>query len=149
MKINFYHLTQMPLGKALPRLLEKVIASDMRAVVKLEDEAAVEKLNIELWTYTTKVFLPHGSKVDGYCDQQPIYLTASNENPNGAKVFVYVGNAQPSDFKGFEKCLYMFDGNDDSQVQTARSRWKEYRDSGFELAYWQQTEKGVWENKAT
>ena len=34
MKINFYHLTQIPLGKALPRLLEKVLASDMRAVVK-------------------------------------------------------------------------------------------------------------------
>jgi len=149
MKINFYHLTQIPLGKALPRLLEKVIASDMRAVVKLEDEAAVEKLNIELWTYTTKVFLPHGSKADGYADQQPIYLTAQNENPNGAQVFVFVGNAEPADLKGFEKCLYMFDGSDAGQVQTARSRWKEYKNSGFELAYWQQTEQGVWENKAT
>jgi DNA polymerase III subunit chi len=149
MKINFYHLTHTPLGKALPRLLEKVIESNMRAVVKLEDDPAVEKLNMELWTYTTKVFLPHGSKADGYSAQQPIYLTAENENPNGAKVLAFIGNATPCKFDGFEKCLYMFDGNDANQLQTARARWKEFKDSGFELIYWQQSEQGAWENRAT
>lgn len=145
MKINFYHLTQTPLGKSLPRLLEKVLASDMRAVVKLEDDAAVEKLNMELWTYTTKVFLPHGSVKDGYISEQPIYLTARNENPNGAKVFVLVGNTEPPAFDGFIKCLYMFDGNDAGQLQTARNRWKQYKEQGFEVTYWLQSEKGIWE----
>lgn len=145
MKINFYHLTQTPLGKALPRLLEKVIEADMRAVVKLEDEESVEKLNTELWTYTTKVFLPHGSAKDGYPKEQPIYLTAKNENPNGAEVFVFVGNTEPYALENFKKCMYMFDGNDSGQLQTARSRWKQYKDQGFEITYWQQSDKGAWE----
>jgi DNA polymerase-3 subunit chi len=145
MKINFYHLTQTPLGKALPRLLEKVLAADMRAVVLLEDEEKVEKLNSELWTYTTKVFLPHGSRIDGFAEEQPIFLTAGNENPNGAKVFVFVGNASPWNLDGFTKCLYMFDGNDESQLQTARARWKEYKGQGMDITYWQQSEKGLWE----
>lgn len=145
MKINFYHLTQTPLGKALPRLLEKVLASDMRAVVLLEDEEKVEKLNTELWTYTTKVFLPHGSKKDGYEKEQPIFLTAKNENPNGAQVLAFVGNAQPESIDGYIKCLYMFDGNDTSQLETARKHWKEYKTKGTDLTYWQQSEKGNWE----
>lgn len=147
MKINFYHLTQTPLGKALPRLLEKVVASNMRAVVQIEDDEKVEKLNNELWTYTTKVFLPHGSKKDGYESQQPIYLTASNENPNGADVLAFVGNAEPEFSDKYTKCLYMFDGNNESELQTARSRWKKYKEQGFDLTYWQQTAKGGWEEK--
>ncbi len=145
MQISFYQLTQTPLGKALPRLLEKIIASDMRAVVKLEDDAAVEKLNIELWTYTTKVFLPHGSSKDGYISQQPIYLTAHNENPNGANVYVFIGNTEPGELDGFTKCLYMFDGNDENQLQIARTRWKKYKAAGNKLTYWQQSVAGVWE----
>ncbi len=145
MKINFYHLTQSPIGKALPRLLEKVIAAGMRSVVLLEDEEKVEKLNNELWTYTTKVFLPHGSSKDGYESEQPIYLTAKNENPNKADVLVLIGNAEAKGLNNYKKCLYMFDGNDMPQLQTARSRWKTYKDQGFELIYWQQTEKGNWE----
>ena len=113
-----------------------------------EDEESVEKLNMELWTYTTKVFLPHGSRKDGYAALQPIYLTASNENPNGANVLALVGNAEPMALDGFEKCLYMFDGNDATQLQTARRRWKEYKGLGFDTTYWRQSDKGVWEEGA-
>lgn len=148
MKINFYHLTQTPLGKALPKLLEKVVAGGMRAVVIAEDDKKVEQLNTELWTYTTKVFLPHGSKKDGYSAQQPIYLTSGNENPNGATVLAFTGNAEPQALDGYEKCLYMFDGNDVSQLQNARKRWKEYKAAGYDTTYWQQSEKGNWEEGA-
>jgi DNA polymerase-3 subunit chi len=144
-KINFYHLTSSPLGKALPKLLEKVIASDARVVVQAPSHERMEQLNSELWTYTTKFFLPHGSKADGFADEQPIYLTASNENPNGATILAIVENAEVSELQSFEKCLYMFDGNDAAQLQTARSRWKEYKTAGHELTYWQQNPKGGWE----
>jgi len=144
-KINFYHLTSSPVGKALPKLLEKVIATGVRVVVQAISDEKVQQLNRELWTYTTKVFLPHGSKEDGYADEQPIYLTAANENPNGATILAIVENAESMEMESFEKCLYMFDGNDTSQLQTARKRWKEYKESGFELIYWKQNPKGGWE----
>lgn len=120
----------------------------MRAVVLLEDDEKVEKLNSELWTYTTKVFLPHGSKKDGFASEQPIYLTAKNENPNKAEVFAFIGNAQPEALDRYKKCLYMFDGNDESQLQTARARWKEYKAKGIDITYWKQSDKGAWEESA-
>jgi len=146
-KINFYHLTKSPLGKALPKLLEKVIESDYRALVVASSDEKLEQLNKELWTYTTKYFLPHGTKKDGFSEKQPIFLTCANDNPNGAKVLAFVGDAEPFDLEKFEKCVYMFDGNDDNEMQIARSRWKEYKNSGYELTYWQQNKKGGWEEK--
>ncbi len=148
MQINFYQLTISPLGKALPRLLEKVITSNKRAVVLLQDEEKLEKLNNELWTYTTKFFLPHGSKKDGFIEKQPIYLTTTNENPNNSTIFVFIGNSQPDNFDGFEKCLYMFDGNNENELNTARQRWKEYKANNLNITYWKQTEKGGWEEAA-
>ncbi len=144
-KVNFYHLTKLPVGKALPKLLEKVILSGVNVVVLAPTEENVELLNRELWTYTTKFFLPHGSKKDGNEAEQPVYLTASNENPNSSKVLAIVGDANPTDITSFEKCLYMFDGNVEEQVSKARQRWKEYKQSGHELTYWQQDNKGAWQ----
>ena len=147
-KINFYHLTSSPLGKALPKLLEKVIASGVNALVLAPNDEKVAELNRELWTYTTKVFLPHGSKEDGFCDEQPIYLTAENDNPNKAEILAMVGDSQPTDISAFSKCLYMFDGNDEQQLQAARKRWKQYKEAEFEITYWKQTPKGIWEQSA-
>ncbi len=144
MQINFYQLTISPLGKALPRLLEKVITSDKRAIVLVQDEEKLDKLNNELWTYTTKFFLPHGSKKDGFIEKQPIYLTTEQENHNNSTILVFVGNSQPDNFDGFEKCLYMFDGNNENELNTARQRWKEYKAGGINVTYWKQNEKGGW-----
>lgn len=145
MKINFYHLTKLPIGKALPKLLEKVISSGARVLVHTNSEEKVEQLNKEMWTYTTKFFLPHGSKKDGFCDEQPIYLTAANENANGANILALVENSSVDNIADFEKCIYMFDGNDEAQLSAARKHWKEYKNAGHELTYWQQTAKGGWE----
>jgi len=147
-QINFYHLTKLPVGKALPKLLEKVILSDKRVLVQLNNEGRVQLLNKEMWTYTTKFFLPHGAKGDGFESEQPIYLTCANENANGATILAMVENSTVDNLNDFEKCIYMFDGNDESQLQNARNHWKEFKSQGHELTYWQQTAKGGWEAKA-
>lgn len=149
MQINFYHLTKLPIEKGLPKLLEKVHQAEYRVLLLAGDDARIEHFNQQLWSYTTKYFLPHGSKKDGYSDKQPIYLTtASNDNPNKATVLAMVDDVQPESFDGFERAIYMFDGADDAQVKTARTRWKAYKDAGYELVYWQQNAKGGWEKKA-
>jgi DNA polymerase-3 subunit chi len=146
--INFYHLTASPLEKALPKLMEKVFGSGMKSMILTEDAQQTEALNKQLWTYTTKFFLPHGAKEDGFSDKQPIYLTNEQENPNNASILAFIGNAEPDALEAFDKCLYLFDGNNEQQVSTARARWKSYRSQGHEITYWQQTPKGSWEQAA-
>ena len=42
-EIGFYHLTAMPLERALPRLLDRARAADYRIVVRAASEARVQR----------------------------------------------------------------------------------------------------------
>jgi DNA polymerase-3 subunit chi len=142
--VNFYHLTSTPLGKALPRLLDKVIANDHRVLVVCNDEQKLSELNNSLWTFSTKIFLPHGTKEDGFESEQPIFLSPNYENPNGADILVVLEETPIEQISNYKKCLYLFDGNNDQQTKNARQRWKQLKQDGVELTYWQQDKKGQW-----
>ena len=82
-EVGFYHLTRSTLDEALPRLLEKAYAAGNRVLVRVGDPERLELLNRALWTYGKESFLPHGTRSDGFAEDQPIYLTTQVENPNG------------------------------------------------------------------
>lgn len=145
--IRFYHLTATPLERALPQLLEKAAGANFRVVVKTADEKSMEALNTVLWTYNPNSFLPHGSAKDGYAAEQPIYLTTTEENPNGATLLAVTDGSTPL-LDGYARVLDLFDGSDENAVKAARTRWKTYKEAGHELQYWQQTESGGWTQKA-
>lgn len=145
---GFYHLTRSPLEQALPKLLGKALERGMRAVVMAGSDERVKALDGVLWTFDQGSFLPHGTAVGGNAAEQPVYLTTLEENPNGATLLVLTDGVEPEFTAGFERCLDLFDGNDDQAVAAARQRWRRCSDAGHELAYWQQTDAGGWEQKA-
>ena len=147
-EIGFYHLVRSPLEKALPKLLEKVLESGARAVVMAGSAERVEALNALLWTYQPGSFLPHGSARDGASERQPIWLTDSDENPNGASILVLTDGAASAQVERYARCLEIFDGGDPEALERARERWRAYRAAGHTVTYWQQTETGGWEKKA-
>lgn len=147
-EIGFYHLQRTPLTQALPRLLDKAVAAGHRIVVKAPDEAAVEALDVALWTYNPQSFLPHGTAKDGFADQQPVYLTSGDENPNGAGLLVLIGGTGSDAIDRYTRCLDLFDGANTDEVEAARRRWKAYQAAGHALTYWQQNEAGGWGKKA-
>ena len=142
--VSFYHLQRMPLERALPKLVEKVLASGARAVVMLGSEERVSELDSVLWTYDPNSFLAHGTARDGRPNDQPAWLTSEDENPNGANVLILADGATSAHVADFEKCLEIFDGNDAAAVTAARARWQTYKDAKHKLAYWQQDESGRW-----
>jgi DNA polymerase-3 subunit chi len=144
-EVSFYHLLSSPLEKAMPKLLEKIVAANQRAVVMAPNDELVEKYNELLWTYSSRIFLPHGSKNDGYSDQQPIYLTAGNENPNNASLLVLT-NGIETEISNYEKCFDIFDGSDEQQLSKARARYQTYKKQGYAITYWKQTVSGGWES---
>lgn len=147
-EIGFYHLTRTPLERALPKLLEKVLGAGKRAVVRVGSDERVAFLNGALWTYDSASFLPHGTAKEGEALDQPIWLTADEENPNGAQILVLTDGAEAADVDAFERCLEMFDGREQQAVEAARVRWRAYTDAGHSLTYWQQSDRGGWEQKA-
>ena len=148
-EIRFYHLTRKSLEEVLPVMLERTVVRDgRRAVVVAGSPERVEDLNAHLWTYDGRVFLPHGSKADGFPARQPVWLTDTDENPNAAQVLFLADGAASDNVDGFDLVCELFDGRNDEAVAAARARWKAYKGSGHALTYWQQTERGGWEQKA-
>jgi DNA polymerase-3 subunit chi len=147
-EVVFYHLLHKPLELALPELLQKCLDRDWKVVVQTGSQERCNALDAHLWTYQDDSFLPHGTKADGYAEHQPIYLTFEQDNPNEADVRFLVDRAVPPALDPYKRAIYMFDGNDQGAVEEARMRWKEAKSSGFQIAYWQQTEAGGWERKA-
>ncbi len=145
-EVSFYHLYRR-LEDALPKLLERVIASSQRAVVLAETDERVEALNSQLWTYSADSFLPHGAARDGLSKDQPIFLTTAEENPNGAAILVVVDERIPAYVGEFSRCLDLFNDSEPSK-QAARDRWRHYKGAGHQVVYWQQDENGRWEKKA-
>ena len=147
-EVGFYHLTRQPLERALPALLEKVLQRGLRAVLIAGSTDRVEALNGLLWTYEQQAWLPHGSSRDPFREEQPVYLTTAEENPNRASVLVAVDGVRPAFLDSFERAVDMFDGRDEAEVAAARERWRTYKAAGHRLTYWQQSEAGGWEKKA-
>lgn len=147
-EIRFYHLTRKTIEEVLPVMLERTVVRDgRRALVVVGSTERVEDINSHLWTYNDRVFLPHGSKADGFPARQPVWLTDCDENPNGAKVLFLADGATSEHVGDFDLVCEIFDGRDKTAVSAARSRWKTYKDGGHALTYWQQTELGAWEQK--
>jgi DNA polymerase-3 subunit chi len=146
-EVLFYQLQRSPLAKVLPKLLEKTLSEGERAVVIAGSEERVEAIVGELWTYHPDSWLPHGSAQDGNADLQPIWVTARDENPNGARYLFLVDGADVRDLDRFSRCIDLFDGKDEAAVEAARARWRARRTAGHEVTFWQQDEEGRWQRR--
>jgi DNA polymerase-3 subunit chi len=146
-EVRFYHLQRSTLESVLPKLLERVVERGQRAVVLVDTPERAEALTAHLWTYDDRGFLPHGNVRDGHAESQPIWLTDSDENPNRAEVLFQSDGAESARIADFQTCVDLFDGNDEVAVARARERWQRYKEAGHAVHYFQQDERGRWEEK--
>ncbi len=146
-ELFFYHLDRRTLEDVLPTLLERSLARGWRAAVQAGNEERIEALNTLLWSYREDSFLPHGTARDGPAPAQPIYLTVTDENPNGAQVRFLVDGAEIADPQPYERVVVIFDGRDEEAVASAREQWQAAKTQGLAVSYWQQDENGRWHKK--
>ena len=145
-EIGFYHLTRTGMEAALPQLLGRTLAAGQRALVLCPTEARVAALDAALWACAQPDWLPHGTAADGDADLQPVWLGTDDTAPNNARFLFLVDGADSNRVNEFDRVFDLFDGNDEAAVAAARARWSARRAAGFNLTYWQQTERG-WERK--
>lgn len=133
----------------MPKLAEKAYATGKPVQILLGTEERVEFINSLLWTYSEESFLPHGSKKDGFVEDQPIFITATEENANNAALLILADGAQVdiSKLSAYERVLNIFDGNNETALNNARAYWKELKGADAELHYWQQNANGAFEQK--
>ena len=148
-EILFYHLERQPLEKVLPNLLERSLARQWRATVQASGEERLKALDDHLWTYSDDSFLPHGTDRDTDAATQPVVLTLREHNPNASAIrFLVDGAPLPADASAYERICVLFDGQDQDALMQARAQWRQAKEAGHTLAYWQQDETGRWQKKA-
>ena len=147
-EIRFYHLLKKSAESVVFDLAERALTRDHRILIRVKDETEAQRLNEFLWTNKPESFLPHGTAVDCHADRQPVFITATNDNPNNADVVMLMPGAETGGVDGFKLCCDILDGRDEEQIIAGRARYKDWRASGHELSYWQQSDAGKWEQKS-
>jgi DNA polymerase-3 subunit chi len=146
-EVLFYHLERQTLEQVLPGLLERSLERQWRVVVQAGSEERVAALDSHLWTYRDEAFLPHGTKRDGNPQEQPVWLTAEEDNPNAANVRFVVDGASMPELAGYQRVVCMFDGNDPTALEDARAAWRRVKSAGATATYWRQAANGRWEQQ--
>lgn len=144
----FYHLERSELEQALPPLLEKCLQRGWRAMVRGGDAERLDALDASLWTFRDDSFVPHAREGDGDAARQPVLLTCSVGNLNGAQALFLIDGAESGDFGGFDRVCILFDGRDAAALDSARSRWKKAKDVDLAASYWRERASGKWEKQA-
>jgi DNA polymerase III subunit chi len=148
-EVLFYQLQRQPIEKVLPILIEKCLERGWRVAVQSSSDERIEALDALLWTYRDDSFLPHGTYKESTATEQPVLLTVSGDNINGAAVrFLIDGSPTPADAAAYDRIVLLFDGEDDDALADARMRWRDAKGQGFDVTYWQADERGRWQRKA-
>lgn len=147
--ISFYHLLSTSRERAVPKLMEKALASGAKVVMFANSEPPLKTMSAALWSTDPASFLPHGSKRDGHASEQPIYLTTVEENPNGAEILCVLDGSSPASISSYSKVLDVFDGSREDEVAAARTRWAAYKTKGYALQYVKQQPGGSWKVEMT
>ncbi|WP_050930954.1 DNA polymerase III subunit chi [Aestuariivita boseongensis] len=144
----FYHLTRQPLETTLPMLLGKARQAGWRVAVRGRDAGRLGWLDEKLWLGPEEGFLPHGLAGGPHDALQPILLTLDAAANDPACLMSIDGAEVAADeVQRMERVCILFDGNDESAVQTARGQWKTLTSAGCSAQYWSE-ESGRWEKKA-
>ena len=146
MQVDFYHLTRLPLERALPQIAERVLASGARLLIVSGDETQRAEIDRQLWTFAPDSFVPHGVLGEGDDAAQPVLIAPDVNAANGARHIALVDGTWRDDALDFERAFHFFD---DEAIRAARLAWKglDGRD-GVERRYWKQNDAGRWEQAA-
>lgn len=146
MQVDFYHLTAMPLDRALPQIAAKVVAGGGRLLIVAADEAQRAGVDRLLWTYAADSFLPHARAGGADDARQPVLIAGEVNAANGARNIALVDGEWRDDALDFDRAFHFFD---EERIGEARAAWKALaaRD-GVERRYWKQNEAGRWEQAA-
>lgn len=142
MRVDFYQLSQTPVEGALPQLAGKMREAGARVLVVSADDGQRARISDALWAVKAD-FLAHAPAGGPHDSRQPILLSDSLANPNGATFLALADGLWRDGAETFERVFLLFDG---STIEGARATWRSLDGcEGLERHYWRQLAPGKWE----
>lgn len=144
-EIRFYHLLRDTTSKAVPDIISKALAKGIRVLLKLPNEQRRNHYDDWLWRYNPESFLPHAQDGDPEPQAHPVWLSTTDEAPNGATMAFVVEGAELPESSKFSLICMLFDSENEERLLQARQRWAELKkQTDLTLTYWKQSDDGRW-----
>jgi DNA polymerase-3 subunit chi len=115
------------------KLCAKALANRARLVIWMPDEAACQRLSRALWSMPAISFIPHCSARDPLAAVTPIVLDCAAGPFPHDDVLVNLRAEIPSFFSRFHRMIEIVSATDEDDKQQARTRYRHYRDRGYEI----------------
>ncbi|MBP9792134.1 MAG: DNA polymerase III subunit chi [Rickettsiales bacterium] len=147
-EVTFYHFTSVPLVKGIPSLLKKIYDTGKNILLLCRDSAELEEFDKLLWSFSTKIFLPHGTAKDQYPEAQPIFLDVKINDINKPKILVSFTDVLDQEMEKFESVIFVFFGNNqDQNVSEMYDRFSNIQsDKKIRVKFWfQDLSTGKWQ----
>jgi DNA polymerase-3 subunit chi len=143
----FYHLTRSSPQDTLAMILPRALAAGWRVMLRGTDRAALEQLDLALWTTTDDSFLPHGLQGGPHDADQPILLgSGAIANDAQALVLLDAADTTPTEAAPLHRLWVIFDAADQTALTAARALWTKLTTAGQHAQYWSE-ESGRWAMK--
>jgi DNA polymerase-3 subunit chi len=140
-------MTESRLDDILPDLIERSLQRCGCLTIQFVTEKRCDAIDTLLWTFSEDSFLAHGTSWDDWPDEQNVLLTTSFHNLNASRERFCLEGAHCPDPDSYERFFIFFDGQIVDQLIRARKEWKNLKNKGYLMTYWQQTLDRRWEKK--
>ena len=130
-QIDFYAGAEDKLATAC-RLCAKALATKVRVLVLTPDAATSEKLSRLLWSQPQTSFVPHCTSADPLAAVTPVIIAHGAEEPVHDELLLNLRADLPQSFSRFQRVIEIV-GNDEDDRQSARGRFRHYRDRGYPI----------------
>lgn len=114
------------------KLAEKAYKQGRKVYINTASDQQLKQLDELLWTFRDGSFLPHERYNAGELDEQPILLGHGIEPDGPDDVLVNLADDIPVFFSRFKRVAELV-GGDDAQRESARDRYRFYKDRGYTL----------------
>ncbi|MEM8843432.1 MAG: DNA polymerase III subunit chi [Pseudomonadota bacterium] len=109
------------------RLIEKAYTMGLHIHIQTPDESMTKQMDDLLWTFRDRSFIPHQSACEA---NELCAVTLNHETPNETReVLVNLCPNVPDNFQLYKRIVEVV-ANNDAMKQTARERFRFYKDHG-------------------
>ena len=132
-RVDFYSNAEPKLQVAC-QFVAKAVQQLSRVVVYVPEEEAARNFDRLLWTYHAIGFVPHCMVDHPLAAETPVVIARRDIEPPHYQVLLNLHVDSPPSFSRFERLIELVGAADDDR-ESARSRYRFYRDRGYEIRH--------------
>ena len=130
-RIDFYSTDKSRLHIAC-RLIGKALTQKINVTIFAPDSSMAKTLDKLLWTDQATGFVPHCFATDRLAAETPVIIATELDNSGPDELLLNLSDTCPTAFGRYRRLIEIVSAEDGNQ-ETARSRWRHYKERGYEI----------------